>query len=218
MDIEGLGPAVVQQLVESGLIRNVADLYRLNAPDVAQLERMGAKSAENLIHALEKSKSNDLSKLIYGLGIRQVGEKAGKVLASHFRTMDALMAATEEELTEISDVGAVTARCIVEYLGSSQSRDLIRRLKEAGVNMESTAKLVDDRFVGMTFVLTGTLTRFDRKTAQSMIEDRGGKAAGSVSKRTTYVVAGEAAGSKLKKAQELNVPVLSEDEFAKMLE
>ncbi|MBQ5928242.1 MAG: NAD-dependent DNA ligase LigA [Oscillibacter sp.] len=218
MDIEGLGPAVVQQLVESGLIRNVADLYRLNAPDVAQLERMGAKSAENLIHALEKSKSNDLSKLIYGLGIRQVGEKAGKVLASHFRTMDALMAATEEELTEISDVGAVTARCIVEYLGSSQSRDLIRRLKEAGVNMESTAKLVDDRFAGMTFVLTGTLTRFDRKTAQSMIEDRGGKAAGSVSKRTTYVVAGEAAGSKLKKAQELNVPVLSEDEFAKMLE
>ena len=218
MDIEGLGPAVVQQLVESGLIRNVADLYRLNAPDVAQLERMGAKSAENLINALEKSKSNDLSKLIYGLGIRQVGEKAGKVLASHFRTMDALMAATEEELTEISDVGAVTARCIVEYLGSSQSRDLIRRLKEAGVNMESTAKLVDDRFAGMTFVLTGTLTRFDRKTAQSMIEDRGGKAAGSVSKRTTYVVAGEAAGSKLKKAQELNIPVLSEDEFAKMLE
>ena len=218
MDIAGLGPAVVQQLVESGLIRNVADLYRLNAPDVAQLERMGAKSAENLIHALEKSKSNDLSKLIYGLGIRQVGEKAGKVLASHFRTMDALMAATEEELTEISDVGAVTARCIVEYLGSSQSRDLIRRLKEAGVNMESTAKLVDDRFAGMTFVLTGTLTRFDRKTAQSMIEDRGGKAAGSVSKRTTYVVAGDAAGSKLKMAQELNVPGLSEDEFAKMLE
>ena len=218
MDIEGLGPAVVQQLVESGLIRNVADLYSLNAPDVAQLDRMGAKSAENLINALEKSKSNDLAKLIYGLGIRQVGEKAGKVLASHFRTMDALMAATEEELTEINDVGAVTARCIVEYLASSQSQDLIRRLKEAGVNMESTAKLVDDRFAGMTFVLTGTLTRFDRKTAQAMIEDRGGKAAGSVSKRTTYVVAGEAAGSKLKKAQELNIPVLTEDEFAAMLE
>ena len=218
MDIEGLGPAVVQQLVESGLISNVADLYSLRAQEVAKLDRMGEKSAENLINALEKSKSNDLAKLIYGLGIRQVGQKAGKVLAAHFRHLDALMAAGEEELTEINDVGAVTARCIVEYLASPQSRDLIARLKAAGVNMESTAKLVDDRFAGMTFVLTGTLTRFDRKTAQAMIEDRGGKAAGSVSKRTTYVVAGEAAGSKLKKAQELNIPVLTEDEFARMLE
>ena len=218
MDIEGLGPAVVQQLVESGLIHNVADLYHLQAQDVAQLDRMGVKSAENLIRAIEKSKGNDLSKLIYGLGIRQVGEKAGKVLSSHFRSMEALMAASEEELTEINDVGGITARCITEYLSAPQSQDLIRRLKEAGVNMESTAQLVDQRFAGMTFVLTGTLSRFDRKTAQSMIEDRGGKAAGSVSKRTTYVVAGEAAGSKLKKAQELNIPVLTEDEFAKMLE
>ena len=128
------------------------------------------------------------------------------------------MAASEEELTEINDVGAITARCITEYLSAPQSQDLIRRLREAGVNMESTAQLVDQRFAGMTFVLTGTLSRFDRKTAQSMIEDRGGKAAGSVSKRTTYVVAGEAAGSKLKKAQELNIPVLTEDEFAQMLE
>ena len=218
MDIEGLGPAVVQQLVEHKLISNVADLYSLRSEDVAALDRMGAKSAENLIRALEKSKSNDLAKLIYGLGIRQVGEKAGKVLASHFRTLDALMEAGEEELTEINDVGAVTARCIVEYLSAPQSRDLIARLKAAGVNMESTATLLDERFAGMTFVLTGTLTRFDRKTAQTMIEDRGGKAAGSVSKRTTYVVAGEAAGSKLKKAQELNIPSLTEDEFAKMLE
>ena len=218
MDIEGLGPAVVQQLVESGLIRNVADLYHLQAQDVAQLDRMGMKSAENLIRAIEKSKANDLSKLIYGLGIRQVGEKAGKVLSSHFRSMEALMAASEEELTEINDVGGITARCITEYLSASQSRDLIRRLKEAGVNMESTVQLVDQRFAGMTFVLTGTLSRFDRKTAQTMIEDRGGKAAGSVSKRTTYVVAGEAAGSKLKKAQELNIPILTEDEFAQMLE
>ena len=218
MDIEGLGPAVVQQLVESGLIHNVADLYHLQAQDVAQLDRMGVKSAENLIRAIEKSKENDLSKLIYGLGIRQVGEKAGKVLSTHFRSMEALMTASEEELTEINDVGAVTARCITEYLSAPQSQDLIRRLKDAGVNMESTAQLVDQRFAGMTFVLTGTLSRFDRKTAQTMIEDRGGKAAGSVSKRTTYVVAGEAAGSKLKKAQELNIPVLTEDEFAQMLE
>ena len=128
------------------------------------------------------------------------------------------MAASEEELTEIDDVGAITARCIVDYLAAPQSRDLIQRLKAADVNMESTQQLVDERFTGMTFVHTGTLTRFDRKTAQSLIEERGGKAAGSVSKRTTYVVAGEAAGSKLKRAEELNIPVLTEEEFAKMLE
>lgn len=170
-----------------------------------------------MICAIENSKSNDLSKLIYGLGIRQVGEKAAKVLAAHFRTLDALMDATEEELTEIHDVGAITARCIVNYLAAPQSQDLIRRLRDAGVNLESTAQLVDERFSGMTFVLTGTLTRFDRKTAQSLIEERGGKTAGSVSKRTTYVVAGEAAGSKLKKAQELNIPILTEDAFADLL-
>ena len=218
MDIDGCGPAVIQQLVDTGLIRNVADLYSLHARDVAQLDRMGAKSAENLIRAIENSKANDLSRLIYGLGIRQVGEKAATVLAMHFKTMDALVAATEEELTDIADVGAITARCITAYFAQAQSRDLLRRLREAGVNMESTAELVDERFAGMTFVLTGTLTRFDRKTAQALIEERGGKAAGSVSKRTTYVVAGEAAGSKLKKAQELNIPVLTEDEFADMLQ
>lgn len=218
MDIEGLGPAVVQQLVESGLIRNAADLYSLHAADVAKLERMGAKSAENLIRAIEASKSRDLSRLLYGLGIRQVGEKAAKVLAARFRTLDALDAASEEELTEIPDVGAITARCIAGYLAQPQSRDLIARLKAAGVNMESTAQLVDERFAGMTFVLTGTLTRFDRKTAQGLIEERGGKASGSVSKKTTYVVAGEAAGSKLNKARELNIPILTEEEFAAMLE
>ena len=218
MDIDGCGPAVIQQLVDTGLIRNVADLYSLHAQDVAQLDRMGAKSAENLIRAIENSKANDLSRLIYGLGIRQVGEKAAKVLAMHFKTFDALTAASVEELTEINDVGAITAQCIVDYLAQPQSQDLIRRLKEAGVNMESTAQLVDERFAGMTFVLTGTLTRFDRKTAQALIEERGGKAAGSVSKRTTYVVAGEAAGSKLKRAQELNIPILTEDDFARMLE
>lgn len=218
MDIDGCGPAVVQQLVDSGLIRNAADLYSLHAADIAKLDRMGAKSAENLIRAIEKSKANDLSRLIYGLGIRQVGEKAAKVLAAHFGTMDALMAATAEELTEIDDVGAITAQCIVDYLSQPQSRDLIARLKAADVNMESTRKQVDDRFKGMTFVLTGTLTRFDRKTAQALIEEWGGKASSSVSKKTTYVVAGEAAGSKLTKAQELGIPVLSEDEFADMLE
>ena len=159
-----------------------------------------------------------MAKLIYGLGIRQVGEKAAKVLAAHFRTFEAFEAATVDELTEINDVGAITAQCIVDYLAQPQSKELIQSLKAAGVNMESTAELVDERFAGMTFVLTGTLTQFDRKTAQGLIEERGGKAAGSVSKKTTYVVAGEAAGSKLKKAQELNIPILTEEEFAKMLE
>ena len=218
MDIDGCGPAVLQQLVDSGLVRTAADLYALEAEKVAELDRMGKKSAENLIGAIEKSRSNDLSRLIYGLGIRQVGEKAAKVLAMRFGTLDALMAATVEELTEVPDVGEITARCIVDYLSQPQARDLIQRLRDAGVNFQSTREVVDQRFAGMTFVLTGTLTRFDRKTAQSLIEERGGKAAGSVSKKTSYVVAGEAAGSKLRKAEELGVPVLTEEEFARMLE
>ena len=218
MDIDGCGPAVVQQLIDSGMVSNPADLYSLQVEKVSKLDRMGKKSAQNLLRSIERSKSNDLSRLIFGLGIRQVGEKAAKVLASHFRTMDALSAASVEELTEIDDVGGVTAQCLVDHLSSSQAKDLIARLKAAGVIMESTAELIDDRFAGMTFVLTGTLSRFDRKAAQAMIEERGGKAAGSVSKRTTYVVAGEAAGSKLKKAEELGIPVLTEDAFAAMLE
>ncbi len=218
MDIEGLGPAVVSQLVEKGLVSNAADLYDLRQEDVAALDRLGEKSAHNLIRAIAKSKENDLSKLIFGLGIRQVGEKAAQVLASRFHTMDALMEAGEEELTQIRDVGEITARCVVEYLRQPQSRDLIARLKAAGVRMEAEDHTVDNRFAGQTFVLTGTLERFDRKTAQKLIEDRGGKAAGSVSKKTSWVVAGEAAGSKLKKAQELNIPILTEEEFAKMLE
>jgi len=217
MDIDGCGPAVIQQFIDCGLVSNPADLYGLQAKEVAKLDRMGKKSAENLLAAIERSKSNDLSRLIFGLGIRQVGEKAAKVLAARFRTMDALSAATAEELTDIDDVGEVTARCVVDYLSSPQALDLIARLKAAGVNMESTAELVDERFAGMTFVLTGTLSRFDRKTAQTLIEERGGKAAGSVSKRTTYVVAGEAAGSKLKKAEDLGIPILTEDDFAAML-
>ncbi len=218
MDIDGCGPAVIQQLVDHELVRTAADLYHLRAEEVEKLDRMGKKSAENLIRAIDKSRSNDLSRLIYGLGIRQVGEKAAQTLARHFRTLDALMAATEEELTAIDDVGAVTAHCITDYFRDPQAQDLIRRLGEAGVNMTSTAETTDQRFAGMTFVLTGTLTRFDRKTAEAMVVERGGKAAGSVSKKTTYVVAGEAAGSKLQKARELGVPVLTEEEFAQMLE
>lgn len=218
MDIDGLGPAVIQQLIDEKLIQNAADLYDLHAKEIAQLDRMGEKSAENAVQAIENSKSNDLSKLLYALGIRQVGVKAAKVLAAHFKSFDALSSASEEELTQISDVGAVTARFILDWLASPQSQDLMARLKAAGVNMKSTAQQMDDRFTGMTFVLTGTLTRFDRKAAEAMIEERGGKTASSVSKRTTYVVAGEDAGSKLQKAQDLKIPVLTEDEFVRMLE
>ncbi len=218
MDIDGLGPAVLQQLIETGLIHSAADLYGLTEQDFAQLERMGEKSASNAVAAIEKSKGNDLGKLLYALGIRQVGEKAGRVLAQHFRTLDALERATPEELTCIDSVGAVTAQFILDWLASPQSQDLLQKLRSAGVNTTCTEESVDDRFAGKTFVLTGTLTRFDRKSAEEMIQARGGKASTSVSKKTAYVVAGDAAGSKLQKARELGIPVLTEDEFAALLE
>ena len=217
MDIDGIGPAVLQQLIEAKLVANPADLYDLTAEQLKKLERMGAKSAQNAVEAIAKSKENDLWRLIYALGIRQVGEKAAKVLAAHFGSMDALRRATAEELTQIDDVGAVTAYYITRWMQSEQAADLLERLKNAGLNMESRRTLVDSRFAGMTFVLTGALTRFTREEAGEMIEQRGGKAASSVSQKTTYVVAGENAGSKLKKAQELNIPVLSEEEFLALL-
>ena len=217
MDIDGIGPAVLQQLIEAKLVANPADLYDLTAEQLKKLERMGAKSAQNAVEAIAKSKENDLWRLIYALGIRQVGEKAAKVLAAHFGSMDALRRATAEELTQIDDVGAVTADYITRWMQSEQAADLLERLKNAGLNMESRRTLVDSRFAGMTFVLTGALTRFTREEAGEMIEQRGGKAASSVSKKTTYVVAGENAGSKLKRAQELNIPVRSEEEFLALL-
>ena len=218
MDIDGLGPAVMNQLIESGLVKTAADLYGLRAEEIARLDRMGAKSAQNAVEAIAKSRENDLWRLLFALGIRQVGEKAAKVLAARFGSFDALANATEEELTAIDDVGPITARYLREWLESPQSKDLIARLKAAGVNMESRTKPVDSRFTGQTFVLTGALTRFTRDEAAEMIEQRGGKAAGSVSKKTTYVVAGENAGSKLKKAQELQIPVLTEEEFLALLQ
>lgn len=218
MDIDGLGPAVMNQLIESGLVKTAADLYGLRAEEIARLDRMGAKSAQNAVEAIAKSRENDLWRLLFALGIRQVGEKAAKVLAARFGSFDALANASEEELTAIDDVGPITARYLREWLESPQSKDLIARLKVAGVNMESRTKPVDSRFAGQTFVLTGALTRFTRDEAAEMIEQRGGKAAGSVSKKTTCVVAGENAGSKLKKAQELQIPVLTEEEFLALLQ
>lgn len=217
MDIDGVGPAVLQQLIESGLVSNPADLYDLRAEELEGLDRMGKKSAQNAVDAIARSKENDLWRLIFALGIRQVGAKAAKILATHFGSMDGLRRATAEELTEIDDVGAVTADYITRWMQSDQAADLLARLQKAGVNMECHQELVDRRFAGMTFVLTGALTRFTREEAGEMIELRGGKVSSSVSKKTTYVVAGENAGSKLKKAGELGVSVLSEEDFLALL-
>lgn len=217
MDIDGVGPAVLQQLIESGLVSNPADLYDLRAEQLKGLDRMGKKSAQNAVDAIARSKENDLWRLIFALGIRQVGAKAAKILATHFGSMDGLRRATAEELTEIDDVGAVTADYITHWMQSDQAADLLARLQKAGVNMECHQELVDRRFAGMTFVLTGALTRFTREEAGEMIELRGGKVSSSVSKKTTYVVAGENAGSKLKKAGELGLSVLSEEEFLALI-
>lgn len=218
MDIDGLGPAVINQLIESGLVKTAADLYDLKVQDIAQLERMGEKSAQNVVNAIAASRENDLWRLVNALGIRQVGDKAAKVLASHFGSFEALSQATAEELTAIDDVGGITAAYIRRWMESPQSQDLITRLKNAGVNMICKEEKVDSRFAGMTFVLTGSLEKFTREEAGEMIEQRGGKASGSVSKKTTYVVAGPGAGSKLRKAQELGIPVLTEEDFLSLLE
>ena len=217
MDIDGLGGAIVDQLIAAGHIQSPADLYYLSLDQVASLWKKGDKAPKKLLASIEASKENDLSKLIYALGIRQVGEKTGKVLARSFGSLDALMEADEERLTQVPDVGAVTARSIAAWFRSPQSRHMIERLRGAGVNFESRAEITDRRFEGKTFVLTGALTRFTREEAEEQIEAFGGKASGSVSKKTSFVVAGENAGSKLRKANELGIPVLTEEEFLEML-
>lgn len=213
MDIEGLGPAVVEALVNAGMVKTPADLYSLDREQVAKLDRMGKKSADNLLSAIEKSKQNDLSKLLFAFGIRQVGQKAGKILAARFGSLDALAQATEEELTAINDVGGITAKYLTEWFSAPQSQHLIAALKEARVNMDSQAAPVGDKLAGITFVLTGELSACSRKEAGDKLEALGAKVSGSVSKKTGCVVAGEAAGSKLRKAQELGVPVLDEEQF-----
>lgn len=210
MDIEGLGPANVESLVHAGLIKTPGDLYSLQATDVAKLDHMGKKSAQNLIDAIENSKKNDLSKLLTAFGIRQVGQKAAQVLARQFGTLDALAAAGEEALTAVPDIGDITAQSLAAWFSDPQSQHLIETLKAAGVNMESYAEPVGDKLAGLTFVLTGELSSFTRKEAGERIQALGGKVSGSVSKKTSYVIAGEAAGSKLRKAQELGIPVLDE--------
>ena len=218
MDIEGLGSAIVDALIERGYVKSPADIYYLTLDQLKSLWQKGGKAAEKLLLAIENSKKQDLSRLIYALGIRQVGSKTGKVLASTYGSMDTLMEATVAELTQVSDVGEVTARFIHDWFAQEQSRHMIQQLRAAGVNFESQRVVSDTRFAGMTFVLTGALSKFTRDEATEKIELFGGKAAGSVSKKTTYVVVGENAGSKERKARELGIPILSEDDFLEMIQ
>ena len=217
MDIEGLGSAIVEGLIEKGLITSPADIYYLTLEDVKSLWKSGSTAAKKLLAAIESSKEQDVSRLIYALGIRQVGVKTGKVLASTFGSMDALMAASLEELTAVPDVGGVTAANIRDWFSQEQSRHMVERLRQAGVNFESKRVITDARFAGKTFVLTGALSKFTREEATEKIELLGGKASGSVSKKTSFVVVGENAGSKERKARELGIPILSEDEFLDMI-
>lgn len=217
MDIDGLGPAIVELLVNKGILKSAADLYTLCEADIASLDRMGEKSAANLIAAIQKSKSNDLSKLLFAFGIRNIGQKAAKLLAQRFGDIHTLAAAGEEEISAIDGMGTVMAQYVRDFFEQPQSSHFIQRLEEAGVNMRAEKTSASDQFAGLTFVLTGTLPTLTRAEAQEMIEKRGGKASGSVSKKTSYVLAGEDAGSKLTKAQALGVPVLTEAEFKTML-
>ena len=218
MDIEGLGSAIVEGLIEKGLIKSPADIYYLTVEEIKSLWKSGSKAAEKLLKAIEASKEQDVSRLIYALGIRQVGAKTGKVLASTFGSLDALMAATLEELTEVPDVGEVTAANIYEWFHQEQSKHMVEKLRAAGVNFESKRVISDTRFAGKIFVLTGALSKFTREEATEKIELFGGKASGSVSKKTSFVVVGENAGSKERKARELGIPILSEDEFLEMIQ
>ncbi len=217
MDIEGLGAAVLEQLVNEKLIAKASDIYRLNPMDLVSLERMGEKSTFNLLDAIEKSKENDLFKLIFALGVHHIGLKAAKLLANHFGTMDALLNATKEEILEIDGMGDVSADTLLSTLSLPATRSMIEELKSLGLNMNNLTEVEDNRFEGMVFVLTGTLQKYGRREAQEIIEKFGGKASGSVSAKTSIVLAGENAGSKLKKANDLGVKIISEDDFEEMI-
>lgn len=217
MDIDGLGVSLCEALIKAGLVNSPAELYYLEPQSVANLERMGQKSAENLIAALEKSKQNGLARLLCAFGIRQVGQKAGKILAAHFSTLDDLMDATELELMAIPDIGATTAAFIRDWFENPQSQHQIKLLREAGVSFESKEQVVDHRFAGKTFVLTGALEHFTRDEAGAVIEKFGGKTSGSVSKKTAYLLAGENTGSKYTKAVSLGIPIISEADFMEMI-
>ncbi len=219
MDIDGLGPSIIEQMIEKKLIETAADLYYVNPSDVAEMEKMGEKSADNLKKALDKSKTNPLYRLINAFGIRHIGEKAAKILSAKYKTLDNLRNASVEELTLIPDIGGKMAESVVEFFAQEQTKELIKKLEEAGVNCvdDTDESAIDNRFEGMTFVLTGTLEKYKRSEAGKIIESYGGKTSSSVSKKTSYVLAGAEAGSKLDKANSLGVKVISEDEFEEMI-
>ncbi|MGM9552467.1 MAG: NAD-dependent DNA ligase LigA [Clostridia bacterium] len=217
MDIEGLGPAVVNMLLDKNLIASAADLYTLKKEDIVPLEKMGEKSAENLINAIEKSKENDLSRLIFALGIRNIGQKAGKELAKNFASLDDIISASVEEISSCEDFGIIMAESIKSFFEVDQNMDIVEKLRAAGVNFKSKKISTGSLFTGKTFVLTGTLPTLSRSEASKLIEDNGGKTSSSVSKKTDYVLLGEDAGSKLEKAIKLGITLLSEEEFLKML-
>lgn len=218
MDIEGLGGAIVDALIEKRLITSPADIYSLELKDIQSLWKSGETAAKKLLAAIESSKQQDLSRLIFALGIRQVGAKTAKVLAGVFGSMDSLAQASVEELTQIPDVGSVTAEYIVQWFAQPQAMQILEKFRMAGVNLESKRNIIDNRFEGKTFVLTGALTRFTREEASEQIERFGGKTSGSVSRKTSYVVVGENAGSKERKARELGIPILSEEAFLEMIQ
>ena len=217
MDIEGLGEAVVELLLDNGLIKNQADLYSLQAQDVAQLERMGKKSAENLINSIEASKTRGMARLLFGLGIDLIGQKAAKLLAQNFSDIAGLAAAQPEDITAIHEIGDKMAASLTEWFASEQGKDLLEKLQAAGVSMESTEEKALDLLQGKTFVITGALEGYTREEMAARIEALGGKVSGSVSKKTSYLLAGEDGGSKLKKAGELGVPVINQQEFEELV-
>ncbi len=217
MDIESLGEAVVEALVENGLVSSVEDIYTLKAEDLLSLEHFAEKSADNLIKAISESKNNDLYKLVFGLGIRHIGQKSAKLLSEHFITMDALQAATAQDIAQIEGFGGIMAQSLAQYFAMPQTAALIERLKELRLNMNSLKEIESDKFAGKTFVLTGTLPTYTRNEAAAIIEKLGGKVSSSVSKKTSYVLAGEEAGSKLKKANDLGIEVIDEERFNQMV-
>ncbi|HCC36084.1 MAG TPA: DNA ligase (NAD(+)) LigA, partial [Ruminococcaceae bacterium] len=218
MDIEGLGPALISQLAESGLVHSPADLYRLKKEDLAKLDRMGEKSADNLIIALENSKQNELYRFVFALGIRHIGQRAAKLLTGRFSSIDGIMAASAEEMAAIDGFGNITAVSARDFFALPETRQMIEEFRELGINMRSEEKTAADlRFAGKTFVLTGTLPDYTRDQAAEIIETLGGKVSSGVSKKTSYVLAGESAGSKLDKALKLNIPVIAQPEFEEMI-
>lgn len=218
MDIEGMGPAMVEKLLDNNIISSVSDIYSIKASDISVLDKMGEKSANNLVEAIEKSKKNDLSKLIFALGIRHVGATNAKILAMHFKTLDALMAAERESLSAIDEIGEIIAGSIINYFSQSQNKEIIESLRAHGLNFNCNETKTEGVFTGKTFVLTGTLPTMNRNEASKLITDNGGKVSSSVSKKTDYVLAGEDAGSKLEKANKLGIAVISEEELINMLD